>query len=61
MFRICRVLPLLCGQLYGGIVAPLTTLLKRNGFFYMGEVKEVFVRLKKMVVTLPILELLNFS
>jgi hypothetical protein len=46
---------------YGGVAAPLTALLKREGFSWMAEAEAAFVALKATLMTAPVLQLPNFS
>ena len=46
---------------YGSIAAPLTQLLKKWGFKWNEEVEEAFEKLKKAMMSLPVLALPNFD
>ena len=46
---------------YGSITAPLTQLLKNGGFKWTNEAKEAFEKLKKVMMSLPILAIPDFS
>lgn len=46
---------------YGIIIAPLTQLLKKDTFLWDEQATEAFETLKKAMVTLPMLSLLDLS
>ncbi|TYK03311.1 hypothetical protein E5676_scaffold298G001570 [Cucumis melo var. makuwa] len=46
---------------YRSITAPLTQLLKNGGFKWTNEAKEAFEKLKKVMMSLPILAIPDFS
>lgn len=46
---------------YGTLAAPLTQLLKKDAFNWNEQVTEAFERLKRTMVTLPVLALPDFS
>ncbi|KAA0048440.1 Retrovirus-related Pol polyprotein from transposon 17.6 [Cucumis melo var. makuwa] len=48
-------------QHYGSIVAPLTQLLKKGGFKWNDEAEEAFGKLKKAMLSLPVLALPSFD
>jgi len=50
-----------CVKNYGKIAAPLTTLLKKEAFFWTPKATKAFEHLKKEMCQLPILATLDFT
>jgi len=46
---------------FGWIVKPLTTILKQDGFLWLGAATESFQQLKKALTKAPVLALPNFQ
>jgi len=46
---------------YGGVAAPLTTLLKREAFSWTPAAKEAFLSLKRALTSAPLLQLHDFD